>query len=134
MAELRTIEKPLDIGILSVTGSILSLPDDYIIIPHLLYTSRKFDDYVLTVFGHNGIFLLSYQLFLNSKIDYNAIEDYRDIDPDSISTPLYTHPPTDKLRKAAEDSLEIFERMAAGRFADIYDIQDNLRTALGETK
>ncbi len=76
MAELRTIEKPLDIGVLSVTGSILSLPDEYIIIPHLLYTSRKFDDYVLTVIGPNGIFLLSYQLFVNAKTEYNGIEDY----------------------------------------------------------
>ena len=47
MAELRTIEKSFEIGILSVTGSILSLPDEYTIIPHLLYTSRKFDDYVI---------------------------------------------------------------------------------------
>lgn len=74
MAELRTIEKSFDAGILSVTGSILSLPDEYIIIPHLLYTSRKFDDYVITIFGPNGIFLLSYQMFLTSTDEY-PIED-----------------------------------------------------------
>ncbi len=75
MAELRTIEKSLEIGIISVTGTILSLPDEYVIIPHLLYTSRKFDDYVITILGPNGIFLLSYQLFFNSKNNVNLIED-----------------------------------------------------------
>lgn len=74
MAELRTIEKSFDAGILSVTGSILSLPDEYIIIPHLLYTARKFDDYVITILGPNGIFLLSYQMFL-TDIEESPIED-----------------------------------------------------------
>lgn len=74
MAELRTIEKSFDAGILSVTGSILSLPDEYIIIPHLLYTARKFDDYVITILGPNGIFLLSYQMFLMNETEA-PIED-----------------------------------------------------------
>ncbi len=74
MAELRTIEKSFDAGILSVTGSILSLSDEYVIIPHLLYTSRKFDDYVITIIGPNGIFLLSYQMFIN-KQEETPIED-----------------------------------------------------------
>ncbi|MFN8579007.1 MAG: serine/threonine-protein kinase [Candidatus Sericytochromatia bacterium] len=74
MAELRTIEKSFDAGILSVTGSILSLPDEYIIIPHLLYTARKFDDYVITILGPNGIFLLSYQMFLTNQ-EEAPIED-----------------------------------------------------------
>ncbi|MBC7475749.1 MAG: serine/threonine protein kinase [Candidatus Sericytochromatia bacterium] len=75
MAELRTIEKSFDAGILSVTGSILSLPDEYVIIPHLLYTSRKFDDYVITIIGPNGIFLLSYQMFFSNG-NSEPIEDY----------------------------------------------------------
>lgn len=76
MAELRTIEKSFDAGILSVTGTILSLPDEYIIIPHLLYSSRKFDDYVITIIGPNGFFLLSYQPFFNSIALQDVIDDY----------------------------------------------------------
>lgn len=75
MAELRTIEKSLDIEILSVSGSILSLPDDYIIIPHLLYNSRKFHDYVVTIVGPNGFFLISYQAFFDSQFKNENIED-----------------------------------------------------------
>jgi serine/threonine protein kinase len=76
MAELRTIEKSFDAGILSVTGTILSLPDEYVIIPHLLYSSRKFDDYVITIIGPNGFFLLSYQPFFNTIAQQDMIDDY----------------------------------------------------------
>lgn len=76
MAELRSIEKSLDVGILSVTGTILSLADDYVIIPHLLHATRKFDDYVITVIGPNGLFLLSYQPFFNKEKKSSLIEDY----------------------------------------------------------
>ncbi|MFN8670699.1 MAG: serine/threonine-protein kinase [Candidatus Sericytochromatia bacterium] len=75
MAELRTIEKSLDIEMLSVSGSILSLPDDYIVIPHLLYNSRKFHDYVVTVIGPNGFFLISYQAFFDRHFINENIED-----------------------------------------------------------
>lgn len=75
MAELRTIEKSLDVEILSVSGSILSLPDDYIIIPHLLYNSRKFHDYVITIVGPNGFFLISYQAFFDTQFKSENIED-----------------------------------------------------------
>ena len=75
MAELRTVERSLDVGMLSVSGSILSLPDDYIVIPHLLYNSRKFLDYVVTVVGPNGFFLVSYQPFFDNDFKNENIED-----------------------------------------------------------
>jgi hypothetical protein len=45
-------------------------------------------------------------------LGHNAIGDYRASFPDATSTPLYTHPADDKLRKAAVEVLDELEALS----------------------
>lgn len=73
-----------------------------------------------------------YKITTQNGVGYVA--EHPSILPGDSSLPFYTSPADDKLRRAAEELLQWYDRKASGNSSDVEILMQNLRSTLEGTK